>query len=110
VNSDDEARALRVGRAVLALLAELAPQSPHADDVLPIADAARIAGTSVRVVRDAIRAGDLVAYGRQRDRAVRRTDLDRWVESRRLRPVVGVDDGDIERRVLRLARAGGRER
>jgi len=66
-----------------------------------IAEAARTAGTSIRVVREAIRGGALVAYGRPRDRSVRRDDLDAWIASRRLRPVAGVEDRDIEARIGR---------
>jgi hypothetical protein len=73
-------------------------------ELLPLKEAARAAGTSLRVVREAIRAGDLAAFGGQRDRTVRRSDVDAWIESRRLRPVAGVDDADIERRMSRIAR------
>jgi hypothetical protein len=72
--------------------------------LLPLADAARVAGTSMRVLRDAIRRGELPAYGRQRDRGVTRADLTRWIESRRVRPVSGPIDADMERRVTRLSR------
>jgi helix-turn-helix protein len=72
--------------------------------LVPVTDASKLAKTSVRVVRDAIRAGDLAAYGGQRDRCVRRGDLDAWIESRRTRPVIGIDDRDIDRRVARLSR------
>ncbi len=78
------------------------PHDPHA--MVPLAEAARIAGTSTRVVRDALRGGALVGYGGQRDRSVRRADLDAWIASRRLRPIVGVDDRDIEARIARLGR------
>jgi len=72
--------------------------------MVPIAEAARSAGTSIRVVREAIRGGALVAYGRQRDRSVRRDDLEAWIASRRIRPVAGVEDRDIEARIARLGR------
>jgi len=38
--------------------------------LLPLVDAARAAGASKRVLRDAIRCGELPAFGRQRDRAI----------------------------------------
>jgi len=57
----------------------------------------------VRVVRDAIRRGELAAFGRMRDRAVRHADLAAWIASRALEPVEGIDDADIARRVNRLA-------
>jgi hypothetical protein len=81
---------------------------PAADELLPIADAARLAATSERVVKEAIRRGDLAAFGRQRDRAVKRGDLLEWIETRRSKPVAGHDDADIERRMRRLARRKGR--
>ena len=76
------------------------------DDLLPLEDAARTAATSVRVIGDAIRAGALPAYGRQRDRAVRRADLEVWIGARRVRPVNGPDDADLARRMRRLSVAG----
>lgn len=99
-------RAIADAADALARLARAAVEDAPGDAsaLVPLAEAARAAGTSVRVVRDAIRAGDLAAYGRQRDRSVRRGELERWVESRRSKPVAGADDIDIERRVLRLAR------
>lgn len=74
-------------------------------DLLPLAEAATIAKCSVRTIRDAARAGELTVYGKQRSRTVRRADLLAWIESRRVRPVAGADDDDIERRMRRL---GGR--
>jgi hypothetical protein len=94
--------------ARLAREAASGPDGEHLDGALiPIAEAARLAATSVRVVRDAIRCHDLVAFGRMRDRAVRRADLDAWIMSRKLKPIQGLDDADLERRVARLARAKG---
>lgn len=80
---------------------------PRASEALMLSlhDAARQAGTSVRVVRDAIRAGELTAYGRQRDRSINPRDLARWVDSRRVKPIQGIDDADMDRRVERLAAA-----
>jgi hypothetical protein len=77
----------------------------HRDDALvPLAEAAHLAATSVRVVREAIRRRDLVAFGRIRDRAIRRADLNAWIASREAKPVQGADDADIERRIARLAK------
>jgi hypothetical protein len=56
----------------------------------------------VRVLRDAIRRGEVAAFGRMRDRAVRHADLTAWIASRALKPVDGIDDADIARRVHRL--------
>jgi hypothetical protein len=101
-------QALAAAAEALARLAREAAtdlDSTHPNDALvPLAEAAGIAATSVRVVRDAIRSRQLVAYGRMRDRAVRRTDLDKWIASREVKPIRGVDDADIERRMARLAR------
>lgn len=77
------------------------------EQLLPLADAARAAATSVRVVRDAIRAGTLPAVGRQRDRAVRRRDLDAWIATRTA-PVARIDEGQGARVERRLARAAKR--
>lgn len=81
--------------------------APSPDELLPLDRAAAVAATSVRVVRDAIRAGALPAVGRQRDRAVRRRDLDAWVESRRA-ALVQVSDDQAERVEARLRRRGRR--
>lgn len=104
-NHDD--LAARIAPLLAQIIALIAPQNgPSPDDHLPLADAARVAGTSVRVLRDAIRGKELVAYGKQRDRTVRRGDLMSWIESRKvIHPAV--DDKDIERRMARLRAKGG---
>lgn len=94
-----------VMRAPGATIIVIPAQASDGDDLLSLADAAALARCSVRMLRDAGRAGELALYGRQRSRAVRRADLDAWIESRRMRPVAGVDDDDIERRMRRIARA-----
>ena len=105
-------RALADAADALARLARAAVEESNGstDSLIPLADAARLAATSIRVVREAVRAGDLAAYGRSRDRAVRSGDLQAWVASRRAKPAVGADDQDMARRVRRLARVGGRSR
>jgi hypothetical protein len=72
------------------------------DELLALDEAARLARTSVRVLKDAIRADELPAFGGQRDRAVRRRDLEAWIASRRVH-VSGPDDRDIDRRMRVLA-------
>jgi hypothetical protein len=72
-------------------------------ELLPIRDAAREGATSLRVVQDAVRRGDLAAYGGQRDRSIRRSDLERWVTDRRA-PVASVERDQMGRVELRLAR------
>jgi hypothetical protein len=98
--------ALADAAEALARLAREAASEPAEawdDALIPVVEAARLAATSVRVVRDAIRRGELTAFGRMRDRAVRHADLAAWIASRALEPVEGVDDADIARRVRRLA-------
>lgn len=90
-------------QAAVALAAMAVPeQAERDDDLLSLVDAARIAATSARVVGDAVRSGELPAFGRQRDRAIRRSDLRRWIESRRVvhEPIA---DADLDRRMRRLA-------
>jgi hypothetical protein len=90
----------------LARLARAAAQEddPAPNALVPLDEAARLAATSKRVLRDALRAGELPGYGRARDRAVRREDLERWIAARRMLPFAAVDDDDLARRVHRLAR------
>lgn len=84
------------------------PRAPHAaQDLLPEGEAARTAGVSLRVLRDARRAGELPMLGRQRSRVVRRADLERWIGSR-LEPVAVGNVSAIERRAERIGRASGR--
>jgi hypothetical protein len=103
------AEARRTGAAVAvtstgtATVILVSPPAVPATDLVRLVDAAAIAVTTVRVIRDAIRRGDLKAVGGQRDRAVRRPDLAAWVESRAVRHDA-VDDLDLDRRMRRLAR------
>jgi hypothetical protein len=108
----DALRAIADAADALGRLARAALQNagPDPAKMLPLKDAAQIAGTSVGVVREAIRDGALAAYGRQRDRAVRFADLAPWIESRRVKPVAGPDDADIARRFRRLARGVKKQR
>ena len=82
--------------ALARLAREAASERPEAsaDALIPVAEAARLAATSVRVVRDAIRRGELSAFGRMRDRSVRHADLAAWIASRALKPVEGIDDAE----------------
>ncbi len=90
------------GATVIVITSSATSTSP--DDLIRIEDAAPIAGLkTTRPIRDAIKSGELPAFGRQRDRAVRRADLDRWIEGRAVRPHAAVDDADLERRMRRLA-------
>ncbi len=84
--------------------------STDPEELVPLREAARFAATSPRVVREAIRVGDLPAYGGQRDRSVRRRDLGQWIESRKVPVRVGPDDRDMERRMARLEREGRKRR
>jgi hypothetical protein len=90
----------------LARLARAAVED-HADDadaLVPIATAAIHAKCSGRTLTAARRAGELPMFGRQRSRTVRRSDLEAWIESRRVAPVAGPDDLDMQRRMARLRR------
>jgi hypothetical protein len=73
------------------------------DQLLPLVEAARLACVSPRTLREAVRRGDVPAFGKERDRAIRRADLDAWIASRKV-IVRGPDDADIDRRMARLAR------
>lgn len=97
--SPNDPRFLDLARALAAFLTPTTVAGEG--ELVPLAEAARIAATSVRVLRAAIRTGDLPAYGLQRDRSVRRADLAQWIDERRVR-IDGVDDPDIARRVRRL--------
>jgi hypothetical protein len=103
-------RALADVAEALARLARAAADdnSQPSDEHLPEREAARIAGVSLRTLRDARRRGELVVYGKQRSRTIKRADLSAWVESRLSRPVGGHCDADIERRMRRIARRKGR--
>jgi hypothetical protein len=77
------------------------------DELLPLRVAADVAKTSLRVIREAARDPEVLpSFGKQRDRSVRRRDLDAWIESRRAR-VVPIAEGQEQRVELRLARRVG---
>lgn len=78
--------------------------APSPADMLPEAEACKYGGCSKRTLTVARRTGEITAYGSQRDRSYRRSDLDKWIESRKVvhEPI---DDPDIERRVERMAKA-----
>ena len=101
-------RALADAADALARLARaaLAEDGASPAALLPLRVAAERAGASVRTLRDAIRLGDLPAFGKQRSRVVRAADLATWIESRKVRSTEGADDADMDRRVARLARGG----
>lgn len=65
---------------------------------------ARLVGTTVSSIRKAVRRGALTAYGGQRDRALKRSDLLAWAESRKAPIVTGHDSPAIAVRVARLVR------
>lgn len=106
--SADDARALAVGRAVLGLISLLVPPAPVADDLIPLDQAAALVGTSRRALKDAARRGELRLLGRERTRVVRRSELLAWIDMRKTAPVAGPQDADIDARVSKLARRGGK--
>lgn len=63
------------------------------DAKISLHEAAAIVGCSVSTLTDARRSGALVTHGRQGSRTVRRSELDAWVEARRVSPIAGVGDG-----------------
>lgn len=101
----DDDVAARISVHVTAIVALLSQPVERDEDLLPLPVAARVAATSTRVVKDAIRAGEIVAFGGQRDRSVRRADLRAWIESRKV-VHAAIDDADIEKRMRRI---GGRK-
>jgi hypothetical protein len=101
-------RALADAADALARLARsVAEDSETEDALISVRDAARLAATSTRTVRNAIRGGTLRAYGQTRNRAVRRGDLLTWIAERRSESVPGPENDDIDRRMRRLAREQG---
>jgi hypothetical protein len=74
------------------------------DDHLAEHEALALTKKSKRQLADARRSGVLGAYGGQRSRTYKRGELIRWLEERRSKPVT-VDDADIDRRVMCLAKA-----
>lgn len=104
-----EAAATAAGGTVIrapgATIIVIPARAADGDDLLPEREAAELAKCSVRTLRDAARAGELDRYGKQRSRSYRRANLLAWIETRRVRPVAGADDDDIDRRVRRLERA-----
>lgn len=95
----------KIGEGLIDFANALVAQHSVGDPLLPLGEAARVAACrSVRQLREAIAAGDLVAYGGERDRAIRRSDLDRWIESRRV-VHAPIEDDDVERRMKRIAKS-----
>jgi hypothetical protein len=74
------------------------------DELLPIERASEIAATTDRVLRAAINAAELPAFGGQRDRSVKRSDLETWIISRKVRIEEGPADDSIARRVRQIER------
>ncbi len=101
--ADAEALAVRA-RALLAEDAE------DPAELVPVAEASRLAKCSVRALSEARRAGVLEMFGGQRSRCVRRGALAAWIESRRVRPLEGRDDLDMRRRIVRLEQARAAKR
>ena len=102
------ARAL--GAAILeapgtTVIVVLHPWPVSGDEHLSLEEA-RVLGKfkTTRPIRDAGRAGELTLYGKQRSRTVKRAEFIAWHESRRVRPIAGVDDADVGRRVARISR------
>ncbi len=113
-------RALADAARALAAIAEAAAEE-SSDAMIPEREAARIAGVTLYALRKARRDGALVFYGGQRNRVVRRSALEAWLETRRApalgkapRPRAGpvvrdeLDESgveDVERRARRRERS-----
>ena len=91
------------GARVVVTVTVLPHEEPRGEERLTLAEAAKVARTSRYVVAEAVRAGELPASGRQRDRSVTRADLHAWI-AKRVVKVEPPDDGDIAERVERMAR------
>ena len=78
----------------LAALASRLAADADPGELVPIVDAAQIARCSVRTLTAARRAGELVMYGRQRSRTVRRADLVRGSRGRSAVRMEGLDGSD----------------
>jgi hypothetical protein len=74
-----------------------------AGEFLSELEAMALTKRSKRQLADARRRGDLASFGGQRSRTYRRAELLAWVEGMKSKPVAGVDDADLERRIVRLA-------
>ena len=101
------AAAAEADAALAARLRALLGSACSPDEILILADAARAAGTSTRALRAAIRRGELVASRTGRHLAVRRSDLESWIGSRRVSPAVpAAPHSDIRERARRDHAAG----
>jgi len=80
-----QADALRAQAESLEALAKTLASPDETDTFLDRKAAAKLAGTSWRAIRDAIRRNELPGYGRPV--MVKRADLVAWLEGRRVRPV-----------------------
>lgn len=71
-----------------------AGDNPRPDDLISAADAASIAGRSVRTIRRAYRAGKLLAYrdGNGHGVRIRYSDLRRWMTAQAVGPVAESED------------------
>lgn len=105
-----QALALRAQADALEAEADLLECENTPDPWLPIAAAAGELGMRVRGLRDAARRGDLVIEGPRSARVVRRSELDRFIASKRLAPRESTSRVDDAREAARasVARAACR--
>ena len=94
---------LRMAADLTAVAAQLVEDVRDPAELVMLSEAAAEAKCSVRTLTDARRKGDLVMFGKQRSRAIKRADLTAWIASREVKPIAGVDDLAMRRRVERLA-------
>lgn len=97
----------RLAAAVRAVFVELGliPRASDPDELVSLEQAAEIACTKARTLRTAINSRELAAFGGERDRSIRRRDLEAWIESRKLPPLQTADDEDLDRRIARKRRS-----
>jgi hypothetical protein len=89
-----QATALRVQAESLEALASTLAPAAESDPFLSLRDGAKLAGTSARALRDAIRRSELEGFGRPV--VVRRSAVIAWLEGRKVRPVVSETTTDAD--------------
>ncbi len=98
----------RVMALAAALAALLAPRTSDSEERLSLREAAVTAATTVRILEDAIRIGALPAYGSQRDRSVKRAELLKWADARRVN--IEMSDAQMDRINRRVERMVAKKR
>jgi hypothetical protein len=105
---DDLARAIAPHLAAILSILVSRPAA-NDDDLITVAEAVDHYKQARSALNRAIRDGELPAFGTHRRRTVRRADLERWIESRRV-VHAPIEDDDIDRRMkaIRARKVVGR--